>query len=329
MDWGLILSNALEASIGADMVIYCLAAIGLNVHFGYAGLLNFGQAAFVAVSAYGLATMVATFGLSFWLGITIGLVAVVVLALLLGIPTLRLRADYLAIVTLAAAEIVRLTFRSVTLRDTFGGSDGLQNFAEGFYRLNVYATGIDLGPISFSARQSWGITVGWVLIILASLLVWALMRSPWGRVLKGIREDEDAVRSLGKNVYSYKLQALLIGGLIGALGGFMYALSQAAVQPDFTSPDFTFFAYTILILGGAARVLGPILGAAIFWGLLSLSDGLLRGAQTAYDIPSWLLGPTDAGAVRFMIVGLALMLLMIFRPQGILGDRKELTLDAR
>jgi neutral amino acid transport system permease protein len=329
MDWGLIGSNALEAAIGADMVIYCLAAIGLNVHFGYAGLLNFGQAAFVAVAAYGLATMVATFGLSFWLGISVGLVAVIVLAVLLGVPTLRLRADYLAIVTLAAAEIVRLTFRSVTLRDTFGGSDGLQGFARDFYALSPYSSGIDLGPLSFSARQSWSLTVGWALIILASLLVWSLMRSPWGRVLKGIREDEDAVRSLGKNVYSYKLQALLIGGLIGALGGFMYAIAQAAVQPDFTSPDFTFFAYTILILGGAARVLGPILGAAIFWGLLSLSDGVLRGAQNAYSIPEWLLGSTDVGAVRFMIVGAALMLLMIFRPQGILGDRKELALDAR
>jgi branched-chain amino acid transport system permease protein len=329
MDWARIIANALEAAIGADMVIYCLAAIGLNVQFGYAGLLNFGQAAFVAVAGYGLATMVATFGAPFWVGITVGLVAVVILAFLLGIPTLRLRADYLAIVTLAAAEIIRLTFRSVTLRDTFGGSDGLQDFAEGFYRLNPYADGIDLGPISFSARQSWAITVGWMLIILASLLVWMLMRSPWGRVLKGIREDEDAVRSLGKNVYSYKLQALLVGGLIGALGGYVYALAQAAVQPDYTGADFTFFAYTILILGGAARVLGPILGAAIFWGLLSLSDGVLRGAQNAYDIPPWLLGPTDAGAVRFMIVGLALMLLMIFRPQGILGDRKELALDAR
>lgn len=329
MNWGLIFSNALEASIGADMIIYCLAAIGLNIHFGYAGLLNFGQAAFVAVAAYGLATMVATFGVSFWLGISVGLVAVIVLTFLLGIPTLRLRADYLAIVTLAAAEIVRLTFRSVTLRETFGGSDGLQGYAEDFYALNPYDAGIALGPISFSARQSWAISIGWVLIILSCALVWMLMRSPWGRVLKGIREDEDAVRSLGKNVYGYKLQALLIGGLIGALAGFVYALAQAAVQPDFTSPDFTFFAYTILLLGGAARVLGPVLGAAIFWGLLSISDGVLRSAQVAYDIPEWLLGSTDAGAVRFMIVGLALMLLMIFRPQGILGDRKELALDAR
>jgi branched-chain amino acid transport system permease protein len=327
MNWGLVLSNALEAAIGADMVIYCLAAIGLNVHFGYAGLLNFGQAAFVAVAAYGLATMVATFGAPFWVGITVGLVAVVVLAILLGVPTLRLRADYLAIVTLAAAEIVRLTFRSVTLRDTFGGSDGLQNFANDFYSINPFGGDVEFGPISFSDRQAWAILVGWVLIVLASTLVWLLMRSPWGRVLKGIREDEDAVRSLGKNVYSYKLQALLVGGLIGALAGFMYALSQAAVQPDYTSPDFTFFAYTILILGGAARVFGPILGAAIFWGLLSLSDGVLRGLEG--DLPTWLLGPTDAGAIRFMVVGLALMLLMIFRPQGILGDRKEIALDAR
>jgi branched-chain amino acid transport system permease protein len=325
MDWGLIL----EAAIGADMIIYCLAAIGLNVHFGYAGLLNFGQAAFVAVAAYGMATMVATFGAPFWVGITVGLAAVVVLALLLGIPTLRLRADYLAIVTLAAAEIVRLTFRSVTLRDTFGGSDGLQNFAGDFYALNPFSSDVVFGPISFSARAAWAILVGWVLIILSSLLVWMLMRSPWGRVLKGIREDEDAVRSLGKNVYSYKLQALMVGGLIGALAGFMYGIAQAAVQPDYTSPDFTFFAYTILLLGGAARVLGPVLGAAIFWGLLTLSDQVLRTIGETDAVPTWLLGPTDAGAFRFMLVGLALMLLMIFRPQGILGDRKELALDAR
>lgn len=329
VDWELIGSNALQAALGTDMIIYCLAAIGLNVHFGYAGLLNFGQAAFVAVSAYGLATMVATFGLSFWLGIAVGIVAVIVLALLMGIPTLRLRADYLAIVTLAVAEIVRISLRSVTLRDTFGGSDGLQRFANGFYDRNIYDEGISWGPIEYSSQQSWAITVGWVLIGLSMLVVWVLMRSPWGRVLKGIREDEDAVRSLGKNVYAYKMQALIIGGLMGAAAGFMYALSQNAVQPDYTSPDFTFFAYTIVILGGAARVFGPLLGAAIFWGLLSLSDGVLRSAQATYDIPGWLLGGTDVGAVRFMLVGAILMLLMIFRPQGILGDRKEIALDAR
>jgi branched-chain amino acid transport system permease protein len=329
MDWIGILNNSVEAAIGTDMIIYCLAAIGLNVQFGYAGLLNFGQAAFVGIAAYGLATTVATFGLPFWLGLLVGLLAAVILAVLLGIPTLRLRADYLAIVTLAAAEIIRLVFRSVTLRDTFGGSDGLQGFAEGFYALNPYTGGIENAIISFSDRQLWIITVGWVLIVLTSLMVWSLMRSPWGRVLKGVREDEDAVRSLGKNVYGYKLQALLIGGLIGALAGFVYALAFAAVQPDFTSSDFTFFAYTILILGGAARVLGPIVGAILFWVLLAASDGLIRNAQAIGAVPEWLVGQTDAGAIRFMIVGLALMLLMIYRPQGILGDRKEIQLDAR
>ena len=96
--------------------MYALAAIGLNIHFGYTGLLNFGQAAFLAVAAYGLAITVATFGLPFWIGILVGFAGAVLLALLLGIPTLRLRADYLAIVTIAAAEIVRLIFRSVALQ---------------------------------------------------------------------------------------------------------------------------------------------------------------------------------------------------------------------
>jgi neutral amino acid transport system permease protein len=329
MDWIGILSNAAEAAIGADMVIYCLAAIGLNIHFGYAGLLNFGQAAFVAVGAFGLSSIVATWGLPFWLGLVVSMVAAGLMALVLGIPTLRLRAEYLAIVTLAAAEIVRLVLGSVTLREYFGGSDGLTGFADGFYELSPYSSGLSAGPFQFGARETWALTVGWVLVVLTSALVWMLMRSPWGRVLKGIREDEDAVRSLGKNVYSYKLQALMIGGIIGGLAGVVYALARASTLANFANPTFTFFVYTILILGGAARVFGPILGAALFWALLSLTDGILRGVETTYDVPAWLLESTDVGAVRFMLVGLALMLLMIYRPQGILGDRKELALDVR
>src|SRR5512145_1670741 len=129
MDWGVILSNALRAGLGPDAVVFALAAIGLNVHFGYTGLLNFGQSAFMAMAAYGIGVTVATYDLPLWLGVVFGLTAAVILALLLGIPTLRLRADYLAIVTIAAAEIVRLTARSVTFEETFGGSDGRQAFA--------------------------------------------------------------------------------------------------------------------------------------------------------------------------------------------------------
>jgi len=330
VDWGRILANGFSAFVGVDAVYFALAAIGLNVHFGYTGLLNFGQAAFLAVGAYGMAVTVATFGLSFWLGIAVGIAGAVVLALLLGAPTLRLRADYLAIVTIAAAEIVRLVVRSVTLEEYFGGTDGLQQFSGDFFDLNPYGPGsYGIGSVTFNERTTWVLTVGWVLVVLSCLVVGGLMRSPWGRVVKAIREDEDAVRSLGKNVYAYKLQSLVIGGIIGALGGFVVALGSGSVQPDLYGTETTFFAYTVLILGGAARVLGPVVGSMIFWCLLSLTDNILRQAVAADVIPSSIMSGTQIGQVRFMLVGLGLVLLLVFRPQGIFGDRREIALDAR
>ena len=331
MDWGVIFSDALQSALGPDAIVLCLAAIGLNVHFGYTGLLNFGQAAFMAVAGYGMASIVATWGMSFWLGILVGLAATVVLALLLGVPTLRLRADYLAIVTIAAAEIVRLVVGSVTLSDYFGGRDGLQEFSGTFVGLNPFSSSIGAGPLTYRAPDAWVTLVGWTLVALSCLIVWALMRSPWGRVLKAIREDEDAVRSLGKNVYSYKMQSLIIGGLFGALAGFMVALQQAAINPDNFATDTTFFAYTVLILGGAARVFGPVVGAIIFWGLISLLGGFFDQATNPDDrlLPTWLMDTNQASLVRFIVMGLALMLLMIYRPQGIFGDRREIALDAR
>ena len=330
MDWTLILTNALTAMVGLDTVIFALAAIGLNVHFGYTGLLNFGQAAFLGVAGYGVAIAVASFQLPTLVGVVAGLLGAVVLALLLGLPTLRLRADYLAIVTIAAAEIVRLLFRSVSLSEYTGGSDGLGRFAGGFYSINPYSAGrYGVGPVDFDERQTWVLTVGWSLIALSCLLVWSLMRSPWGRVLKAIREDEDAVRSLGKNVYSYKLQSLVLGGVLGCLAGFLTAWGNAVVQPDFFGTETTFYAYTIVILGGAARVLGPVVGAMIFWMLLSLTDNVLNQAKAAGYIPDAILTTFQIGQVRLMLVGLALMLLMIYRPQGLFGDRRELALDAR
>ena len=330
MDLAQILSNAAGAAVGLDTVVYALAALGLNVQFGYSGLLNFGQAAFVGIGAYAIAITVTVVGLPFGLGLLVGLAGAVVFAVLLGIPTLRLRADYLAIATIAAAEVVRLLFRSNTLTAYTGGSNGLTGFSDGFYALNPFPNGTyGFGPFTYDERGTWVLVVGWTLVALVCLVTWALMRSPWGRVLKGIREDEDAVRALGKNVYAYKLQALALGGIVGALGGFVFALGRAAVQPDNYGTAFTFFAYTVLLLGGAARVLGPVVGSVVFWVVLSLTDGLLRGAIAAGAIPSGLMSTTQVGQVRFMLVGLALMLLMIFRPQGIFGDRRELAIDAR
>lgn len=329
MNWDIIFGVSLESLFNATMIAYALAAIGLNVHFGYTGLLNFGQSAFLGVSAYGLAMTVATFGGSFWLGIVIGLVGAVVLALLLGIPTLRLRADYLAIVTIAAAEIIRLLYRSVTLSEWTGGSDGLQRFSDDFYAMNPYSSPLNLGIVSFDNRELWVMTIGWALIAISLVIVFLAMRSPWGRVIKAIREDEDAVRSLGKNVVSYKMQSLILGGVLGSLGGFVIALSNAAVQPDTYGTEFTFYTYTIVILGGAARVFGPVVGSMIFWFLLAFINAVLPTAIREGYIPTWLMTSTQAGAVGYILVGLGLILLLVFRPQGIFGDKKEVMLDGR
>src|SRR6188472_1040834 len=330
MDWHAIFSQSLQQGLGPVAAVYCLAAIGLNVHFGYTGLLNFGQAGFMAVSAYALASFVYTWGLPFWLGLVVGLLLAVLLALLLGVPTLRLRADYLAIVTIAAAEIIRQTVGSVSLLEYFGGQDGLQQFSGTFASMNPYSGRIGIsGLVTWRAYDFWVMTVGWVIVALSCLVVYLLMRSPWGRVLKGIREDEDAVRSLGKNVYAYKMQSLIIGGLFGSLAGFLIALRSAAINPSFFATDVTFFAYTVLLIGGAARVLGPVAGAIIFWFLITFLDVFFSQATSNNLIPDSIMTSTQASLIRFMFMGLALMLLMIFRPQGIFGDRRELALDAR
>jgi branched-chain amino acid transport system permease protein len=164
--------------------------------------------------------------------------------------------------------------------------------------------------------------VAWGLVALCCTLVWLLMRSPWGRVLKGIREDENAVRSLGKNVYAYKMQALIIGGVLGALAGMIFTLPRGAVQPANYGTELTFFLYTCLLLGGLGTVLGPVIGAMIFWVVLSLTQGILYGLIESGAV-TWL-NTVQAGQLRYILVGVALMLLMIFRPQGVLGNKKEL-----
>jgi neutral amino acid transport system permease protein len=328
MDFGAVIRDFLRAFVGAEAVYFSVAAIGLNLHFGYTGLLNFGHVGFMIASAYGLAVIVTYFGLTYWTGIFVGILAAVVLALLLGFPTLRLRADYLAIVTIVAAEILRLTFRSVWAREVTGGSNGLTQFARSFYDLNPLSEGsYGIGIVRFSERGAWLLIVGWTLAALFSLLIWRLAHSPWGRVLRSIREDEDAARSLGKNVFAYKMQSLVLGGVIGGFGGMILASTQQAVQPDTYSPPVTFYIFTALILGGAATVIGPVIGSMLFWGILAATNSVLRQGIRAGLIPSWLMDGVQVGQVRFMLVGLALMLLMIFRPQGIFGNRRELALE--
>jgi branched-chain amino acid transport system permease protein len=232
--------------------------------------------------------------------------------------------------TIAFAEIVRQVARSATFNDSLGGSDGITGkFGKEFFDLNPFKGGLTTPILRFNGNDLWVVITGWVLVAIITFIMWIMVNSPWGRVMRAIREDEDAVRSLGKNVYLYKMQSLIIGGVIGSMAGFVYALSRQSVQPDNYGTALTFFAYTVLILGGAARVFAPIVGAMIFWFLIVFIEQILREGVSSNIIPDWLIGVNQVGQIRFMLMGLGLMLLMIFRPQGIFGDKKELALDAR
>jgi ABC-type branched-chain amino acid transport system, permease component len=323
MDWLQILSNTASSVISPATMAYALAALGLAVHFGYAGLLNMGIAGFMALGAYGYAISILTFGLPWWAGVLVGIGAALVFALILGIPTLRLRGDYLAIVTIAAAEVVRLTFLTSAFDDVTGSADGLSGYHSGFRADNPIPQGTyGFGPWTYNEVGWWVRILGIIALVLVVIVVYRLVNSPWGRVLKGIREDEDAVRSLGKNVFAYKMQALLLGGGIAALGGILYAMDRNVNSGVYVT-SLTFFVWTALLLGGAATVFGPLLGSIIFWVLQTFVGNLMPALVSAGILP--FMSTVQSATVRFILTGIALMLIVIFRPQGILGSKKELT----
>lgn len=327
IDFGVVFSNAFAQFVGPQAIFFALLAIGLNVHFGYTGLLNFGQIGFALVSAYGVGITVVIYNQPLWLGLLVGMAASVVLALLLGIPTLRLRADYLAIVTIAASEILRLAARSTASDQYTRGTRGIQGQNFAFQAMNPFTPGREytiLG-VKFLGSTLWAMVVGWILIALLLLVVWMLVSSPWGRALKAVREDEDAARALGKNVFLYRMQALVLGGFIGGLAGIFIAMTQA-LNPDFFSTQQTFFAWTAMILGGAATVFGPVVGAMVFWFLFSFTDNVLRQLSSGPDavLP---ITAQQVGAVQIMLVGILLAVLIVFRPQGIMGRKREVQLN--
>ena len=322
MDWGAILSNTATWIIQPTTIAYALAAVGLSVHFGYGGLLNFGMAGFMALGAYGYAISILSFGLPWFVGIIVGMAASVIFALILGIPTLRLRADYLAIVTIAAAEIVRYLFTTQAFDEYTNSADGLGGYGSGFREANPFPPGdYGFGPFQFTENQLWVRVFGVFLLSIAVLIVFLIMRSPWGRVLKGIREDEDAVRALGKNVFAYKMQALVIGCVFGGLGGVVFALPSAVIPGQYVT-SLTFFLWTILLLGGAATIFGPVVGSVIFWVIMAFLDNVLPELANEGILP---MSNIQAAVLRFILVGVALMLIVIYRPQGIFGNKKELT----
>jgi neutral amino acid transport system permease protein len=327
MNWDAIINNTLAGLLTPTTLAFALAALGLAMHFGFAGLLNFGIAGYMAIGAYGYAIAVLSFGLPWWAGMLFGLVGSVIFSIILGIPTLRLRGDYLAIVTIAAAEILRLLFLTTAFEDVTGSADGLFGYnsrpdKSGFADASPIPAGsYGFGPWTYNAQTLWVLIFGIIVLGVCVFLLWALMRSPWGRVIKGIREDEDAIRALGKNVFSYKMQALVIGGLFSSLGGIVLA-AFTNVSPGLYVTSLTFFVWTALLLGGAATIFGPVVGSIIFWVLQAFLTNILPELAISGILP---VTGQQASTLRFVLVGIGLMLLVIYRPQGIFGDKRELT----
>jgi neutral amino acid transport system permease protein len=322
--------SMLDVALDPQTAAVAVAVIGLNIHFGYTGLLNMGQAGFMLLGAYGFAIAVVE-GAPLVLAILVGLLAAGLFAVILGVPTLKLRGDYLAIVTISAAEIVRYVGRGTKFAEEIpflgsgtGGPQGIegQDFRGPVNDLSFFGTGDwSIGQLDYiltGANSWWMRLVAWSVVLLCALVVWLLVRSPWGRLLRGVREDEDAIRSLGKNVYAIKMQALVLGGLFGAVAGMLYVLPSSVV-PDSIGRTLTFFCWTALLLGGAATVFGPVLGSILFFVVRILVTGIADNT-----VPDSYLNTQQAGQFGWVVIGVALMLLVIFRPQGVLGDKREL-----
>jgi branched-chain amino acid transport system permease protein len=300
--------------VGILAGVYTIFTLGLQLNVGFTGIVNFGQAGFMAIGAYAMAILVVDSGLSFWLALPIAMAISMAFGLLVGLPSLRLRADYFAIASIAAAEIVRLSIQNAT--GLTGGNQGLLGFDDSW------------NGVSDTIRE-WLITLGWsdpealfplflvvwIFALLATAALYFVQRSPWGRVLRSIREDEDAARALGKNPLAYKLQSLMISAALGSLAGFFLALDLAFVHPTEFNPLFTFIGYGVLVLGGLANYWGVAIGSIVMWTILEGSRFI--------ELP---LSTEHIAAARFMLVGLVLILLMAFRPQGMFGKREEMVL---
>ncbi len=310
--------------------IYGLAAIGLNVHFGLTGLLNFGHASFMGVGAYvtllliphavGREGQITETGLPFLLALVIGVVSASLFGLLLGLPAIRLRGDYLAIVTIAAAEIFRILV--IDLESITGGVYGIINYSDSLQQYRPNFIEIFVSKYDLNAGQIWIGFLSWISIFFVLLLLKRLNSSPWGRALRAVREDEDAVRALGKNAVWLKLQSFMLGAGIAGLSGVLLAFNYGSLQVTLFVPLLTFYIWAIMILGGVGSLSGPIFGSVIFWVIISETDRL---ASLIFANAN---GQQLAG-VRFLLVGLLIMILMIFRPSGLLGKKEELLLNVK
>ena len=330
MDLLVILSDAGRGALGPVAAIYALAAVGLNLHFGYTGLLNFGQVAFMLVGAYGVAVTVAVYGGPLWLGVLVGLAASVVLALLLGIPTLRLRADYLAIATIAAGEVLRIVFNAGFARPVTGGVFGLQQFAGAFYTANPVPAGsyglgrLDLhrpGPVGDAGRLGRG---GGGHAGPAPARPQPVGTGPAGspgRRGGGAQPRQERLRLQDAEPRPRRAarRARRDAARDRRPGG-----GRPTRSTPWRPSTCTRCSSSAAPEPSSARSSA----AVVFWFLLSFADSALRQAIGAGVVPQQVIEPADVGAVRFALVGLGLVILLVFRPAGILGNREEMRLEA-
>jgi branched-chain amino acid transport system permease protein len=303
-------------NVGLLATTYGVFALGIQLNIGTTGIFNFGQAGFMAVGSYTMGILVVKSGVSFWLALLAGIGVAAAAALLVGLPSLRLRADYFAISTLAFSEIVR--YVADNWDGLTGGNLGLFGYSdewtEASARIDGWLERLGIAPRFLLPL----LVVNIALLLVLAAFVALLVRSPWGRVLNAIREDEDAARALGKNTFVYKLQSLSLAAGLAAIAGYMLAINISILSPANFDPVLTAYGYVIVILGGLGSYLGVVLGSFFLLFLLESTRYL--------ELP---LSDARVAALRFMIVGLVLMALVVFRPQGIFGKREELMLRAR
>jgi ABC-type branched-subunit amino acid transport system permease subunit len=309
--------------VGVVAGIFTIFALGLQLQFGFTGLLNFGHVAFMAVGAYTMAILIVKVGWPMWASALTAIATAMAVGVLIGLPTVRLRADFLAIATIAFGEIVRLI--ALNQSDLTGGPQGTINlegagtaasFNAEWLSFQNSVQGLLEAVLGDVSRNQTMLVIVWTVVVLLILLLQFFVHSPWGRVLKSIREDEDAASALGKNVFAYKLQALALGAALGALAGLFFAFQFSFFSPQDFDPLTTFFAWVIVILGGTGRNWAVPVGAVVF-------SVIFAGTRFA-DIP--LFDTADQAFLRLILIGLILIGLMAFRPQGLFGKREEMVL---
>lgn len=293
---------------------YSIICLGLNLQWGQTGLFNVGVAGFVAVGAYTSAILTTPvsdahlggFGLPILVGWAGAMVVAAVVSCLIGAITLRLGSDYLAIATFGVA--VTLQLAALNLRALTGGPFGIGFIPRPFGFLAETPLAFGLASLAVVAAV---VAVLW-------LMLERLLRSPWGRVLRAVREDREAATSLGKNPAAYRLQAFVLGGAIMGLGGAVQAHFIGFIAPDNYLPNLTFQVWTMLIVGGSGNNLGAILGGVLVWALWSLSGSAIQAVFPPEQ-------QARAAALQLVGIGTLLCAALLVRPRGLLGERVDVS----